>query len=106
MIIEYFICYNFEDFLNGFVIGSQVLHEKGREATAKSYIWLIVTGDDGLAPVITYHYASSRGHEVPEELLGDFNGYFHTDKYDGYNCLEEHVIRCLCWMPFSNGSQG
>lgn len=70
---------------------------KGREATSKSYIWLIVTGDDGLAPIITYHYSPSRGHKVPEGLLGDFKGYFHTDKYDGYNCLEGHVVRCLCW---------
>lgn len=83
--------------LHGDETPCQVLHEKDRKATAKSYIWLIVTGEDGLAPVITYHYAPSRGHEVPEGLLGDFNGYFHTDKYDGYNCLEEHVVRCLCW---------
>lgn len=85
------------EILHGDETPCQVLHEKDREATAKSYIWLIVTGDDGLAPVITYHYSPSRGHEVPEGLLGDFKGYFHTDKYDGYNCLEDHVIRCLCW---------
>ena len=34
---------------------------------------------------------------MAEELLGDFNGYLHTDKYGGYNCLEDHIIRCLCW---------
>lgn len=85
------------ELLHGDETWCQVLHEKGRKATTKSYLWLIVTGDDGLAPIITYHYAPSRGHEIPEELLGDFNGYFHTDKYDGYNCLEDHVIRCLCW---------
>ena len=83
--------------LHGDETWCQVLHEKDREATTKSYIWLVVTGNDGLAPIITYHYAPSRGHEIPEELLRDFNGYFHTDKYDGYNCLEGHTTRCLCW---------
>lgn len=85
------------EFLHGDETPCQILHEKGREATTKSYIWLIIIGNDGLEPIIPYHYFPSRGHEVAEGLLGDFKSYFHTDKYDGYNCLEDHVIRCLCW---------
>ncbi len=34
---------------------------------------------------------------MPEELLRGYNGFFHTDKYDGYNCLNGQVTRCLCW---------
>ena len=83
--------------LHGDETWAQVLHEKDRPATSKSYIWLIVTGEDGLPPIAVYHYAPTRGHEIPEFLLKDYNGYFHTDKYDSYNCLENHLIRCLCW---------
>jgi hypothetical protein len=73
------------------------LKEPGKAAETKSYIWLIVTGHDGLPPIVTYHYSPTRAHTTAEELLGDFVGFFHTDKYDGYNCLEDHIIRCLCW---------
>ena len=85
------------DILHGDETWCQVLHEPGKTAESKSYIWLIVTGDDGLPTIVTYHYSPTRAHETAEELLGDFRGYFHTDKYDGYNCLEDHIIRCLCW---------
>lgn len=85
------------DILHGDETWCQVLHEKGKTPQSKSYIWLIVTGDDGLPTIVTYHYSPTRAHTTAEELLGDFTGYFHTDKYDGYNCLESHIIRCLCW---------
>ena len=85
------------DILHGDETWCQVLHEKGKTPQSKSYIWLIVTGNDGLPPIITYHYSPTRAHTTADELLGDFTGYFHTDKYDGYNCLESHITRCLCW---------
>lgn len=85
------------DVLHGDETWCQVLKELGKAAETKSYIWLIVTGNDGLPPIVTYHYSPTRAHETAESLLSDFNGYFHTDKYDGYNCLESHIIRCLCW---------
>jgi transposase len=85
------------DILHGDETWCQVLKEPGKAAETKSYIWLIVTGHDGLPPIVTYHYSPTRAHTTAEELLGDFVGFFHTDKYDGYNCLEDHIIRCLCW---------
>ena len=92
-----FQCQILRDILHGDETWCQVLHEKGKTPQSKSYIWLIVTGDDGLPPIVTYHYSPTRAHTTAEELLGDFSGYFHTDKYDGYNCLESHITRCLCW---------
>ena len=85
------------EILHGDETWCQVLKEPGKDAETKSYIWLIVTGNDGLPPITTYHYSPTRAHTTAEELLGDFTGFFHTDKYDGYNCLEDHIIRCLCW---------
>ena len=92
-----FQCQKLRDILHGDETWCQVLREKGKTPQSKSYIWLIVTGDDGLPAIVTYHYSPTRAHTTAEELLGDFSGYFHTDKYDGYNCLESHIIRCLCW---------
>ena len=88
------------DILHGDETWCQVLKEPGKAAETKSFVWLIVTGDDGLPPIVTYHYSPTRAHTTAEELLGDFVGFFHTDKYDGYNCLEDHIIRCLCWAHY------
>ena len=75
----------------------QVLKEPGRKATQKSYIWLYTTGNDGLPPILIYDYNPSRAHTIPGEYLKDFNGFLHTDCYDGYNALEDHLTRCTCW---------
>lgn len=75
----------------------QVLKEPDRAPTQKSYIWLYATGDDGLPPILIYDYNPSRSHTVPGEYLKDYHGYLHTDCYDGYNALEEHLTRCTCW---------
>ncbi|MBQ9438187.1 MAG: IS66 family transposase [Lachnospiraceae bacterium] len=83
--------------LHGDETWCQALKEPNKTPESKSYIWLIVTGDDGLPMIVTYHYSPTRAHETAEELLDDYTGYFHTDKYDGYNCLETHITRCLCW---------
>ena len=35
----------------------QVLKEEGREATAKSYMWLFRSGEDDTPPIVLYKYA-------------------------------------------------
>ncbi len=35
-------------------------------------IWRIAIGNDGLHPVITYHYSPTRAHTTTEELLIEF----------------------------------
>lgn len=83
--------------LHGDETTCQVLKEPGKPATSKSYMWLVVTGNDGLPFIAWYEYRDTRSHTVPEELYKDFNGYLHTDCYSGYNILEDHVTRCSCW---------
>lgn len=85
------------DVLHGDETWCQVLKEPGKTPQSKSYIWLLATGDDGLPGIVTYHYSPTRAHQMAQDLLGDYTGYLHTDKYDGYDCLEEHLTRCLCW---------
>ena len=74
----------------------QVLHEEGRDAKAKSYMWLYRTGSDAKQPIVLYEYAAGRGQEYPKNFLEDFHGYLQTDGYSGYNAVSG-AIHVGCW---------
>ena len=67
----------------------QVLKEEGREATAKSYMWLFRSGEDDTPPIVLYKYASTRRGDVAKEFLKGFNGYLMADGYTGYNKVQD-----------------
>ena len=75
----------------------QVLNEKGKKATSKSYMWLrhAPFGD----PIVLYDYAPSRAGAVPIELLEGFSGTLQVDGYDGYSaaCKKYNLQRIGCW---------
>ena len=62
---------------------TQVLKEKGKKATSKSYMW--VRHRPGDRPIILYDYDPTRRGSVPIELLDGFKGYLQCDGYDGYS---------------------
>ncbi|NIP72027.1 MAG: IS66 family transposase, partial [Gammaproteobacteria bacterium] len=77
----------------------QVLKERGRPATAQSYMWVQKGGPPG-QPAVRYHYAPSRGHEVPAQLLAGFAGYLQTDGYGAYGTAladRDDVVSVGCW---------
>ena len=73
----------------------QVLEEKGRLATSKSYMWLYRSGRDG-PPIVLFDYQTSRAAKHPEKFLEGFKGYLCTDGYAGYYNLP-FVTNCSCW---------
>ena len=75
----------------------QVLNEKNRKATQKSYIWLGVGMDK--YPVVYMKYADNRSGTVPTEIFTGFNGYLQTDGYQGYNPVvkSENITQLGCW---------
>jgi len=76
----------------------QVLHEEGRLASQKSYMWLFQCGPPGKR-IILYHYAPTRAASVPADMLGEsFRGYLQTDGYSGYHavCSREGVSGVGC----------
>ena len=73
----------------------QVLHEPGRAAQTKSYIWLYRTGRFG-PDIILYDYQPGRGGEYPETFLAGFKGYLQTDGYGGYNKVK-NITQLGCW---------
>lgn len=73
----------------------QVLHEPGRPASSKSYLWLYRTGREG-PPIILYDYRESRAGENPKDFLSGFKGYLQVDGYAGYNKVPDAVL-VGCW---------
>lgn len=74
----------------------QVLHEAGKSAQAKSYMWLYRTGGDSNKPVVLYEYQPDRQAIRPKRFLNGFAGYLHTDGYTGYHNLPDNIIIVGC----------
>lgn len=72
----------------------QVLHEKGREATDKSYMWIYSSGNDGLPGIVLYEYQPGRAGKYPKAFLDGFSGYVQCDGYVAYGALEDVVLVC------------
>ena len=74
----------------------QVLHEPGKKAQSKSYMWLYRTGRDAPQQIVLYEYQQSRRAEHPEVFLKDFKGYLHADGYAGYYKIPGLAV-AACW---------
>lgn len=76
----------------------QVLNEPGREAQAKSWMWVSAAGPPGKRTVL-FHYAPSRGQAVAKELLAGYRGAVMVDGYEGYDvaCRANGILRLGCW---------
>ena len=75
----------------------QVLREPGKTATSKSYMWLYLTGNDGLEQnIILYEYQPSRSAQHPKLFLKSYKGYLHVDGYEAYHKLSKDIIICGC----------
>ena len=74
----------------------QVLHEPGRRAQTKSYMWLFRSGEDGEVPIIIYKYSETRAGDTAVDFLDGFKGYLMCDGYSGYNKVKS-AKRLACW---------
>lgn len=76
----------------------QVLKEKERLPTQKSYMWLFIGGPPDKRAFV-YQYHPSRTHQIPFDFFADFKGYLHADCYKAYVALgkQEHVHHVACW---------
>jgi len=67
----------------------QVLHEPGRPAERKSFMWVMVgTGADGKR-IVLYAYSQRRNAETAESLLEGYEGALQTDAFSGYRIVAE-----------------
>jgi transposase len=76
----------------------QVLKEKNKAATSKSYMWVQARGDPG-EKIILFNYDPSRSAEVPRSLLLGFKGGLLTDGYEAYKsvAVEYGLIQYGCF---------
>ncbi len=75
----------------------QVLQEKGRKNTTKSYMWLYSSGEfEPQHSIRLFEYSATRKGENAVKFLEGYHGYLHTDDYGGYNQFAK-AKRCLCW---------
>lgn len=72
----------------------QVLHEEGKSATSKSYMWIYLSGTDGKPPIILYDYRPGRSGDYPIEFLSGFTGMLHCDGYSAYGRINDVVLVC------------
>ena len=75
----------------------QVLHEPGKTAQSKSYLWLYRTSGDTDRPIVLYEYQPGRGTCHPKKFLDSFKGYLHTDGYKVYRNLSDEITVVGCW---------
>ena len=75
----------------------QVLHEPGRNAQSKSYVWLYRTGREDGPPIVLYGYQPSRKGAYAKRFLEGFSGYLHADGYQGCHKLPENIRVVGCW---------
>ena len=75
----------------------QVLHEPGKKAQTKSYIWLYRTSGDTEHPIVLYEYQPDRKGGHAERFLEGFSGYLHADGYQGYHKLPGTIRVVGCW---------
>ena len=59
-------------------------------------MWLFRSGEDGLPPILLYHYTETGAKFHAASFLQGFSGYLETDGYQGYNNLPD-IKRCSCW---------
>ena len=81
----------------------QVLHEEGRDARIKSYIWVHTTGelDDG-PTIIIFAYDPTRGTDHLRKYYISFTGTLTSDAYTSYDILAKEsfgrIVASGCLM--------
>ncbi|AEJ38718.1 transposase [Sulfobacillus acidophilus TPY] len=72
-----------------------VVHEPGRRAEQKSYMWLYRSGRDG-PPIVLYEYQPGRHGAYARKFLTGFRGYLQCDGYAGYREVPDATL-VGCW---------
>lgn len=76
----------------------QVLKEKDKAPSSKSYMWVQRGGPPG-RPVLLFDYDPSRSGTVPVCLLEGYSGFLQCDGYEGYGAIgkRDGITLVGCW---------
>jgi transposase len=75
----------------------QVINEKGKLATSKSYMWLFGGGPPEQRCFV-YQYHPNRKDDIAKKFFGEFEGYIHADCYSAYVNLDKDRIKHTACM--------
>ena len=75
------------------------LQVKGKGKLQQAYMWVLVGGEGANPPYRVYSFAENRKHQNAFDLVGDFSGVIHSDKYDAYVKLSKRkeILWQACW---------
>lgn len=71
----------------------------GKGSVQQSYMWVLVGGKEINPAYRIYSFRTNRRHENAAELLKDYSGVLHSDKYGAYENLaqKKKFVWCPCW---------
>lgn len=71
----------------------------GKGSTHQAYMWVLVGGEETSPHYRIYNFRTNRSHNNAAELLKDYHGVLHSDKYGAYETLanKKQFIWCPCW---------
>ena len=75
------------------------LQVPGKGKCQKAYMWVVVGGNSADPPCRYYDFRLNRQHAHAFDILSDYQGVFHSDKYGAYLTLAGHKgkIWSPCW---------
>jgi len=75
------------------------LLDPGKGKTHEAYMWVIVGGKNSNPAYRIYNFRLDRKHKHASDLLKDYKGITHSDKYGAYIVLAEkgQFVWCPCW---------
>ena len=62
-----------------------------------AYMWVVVGGDGANPAYRAYHFKENRCHDNVLNILKDYRGILHSDKYGAYQKLAEQKV--ITWNP-------
>lgn len=68
-----------------------------KEKCKQAYMWVVVGGDEADPPYRIYEFKENRCHDNVLDILKDYRGGLHSDKYAAYQRLAEKKI--ITWFP-------
>ena len=70
-----------------------------KEKCKTGYMWVVVGGNEANPPYRIYDFRENRCHDNVLDILEDYRGILHSDKYGAYQRLAEKkiIIWCPCW---------
>jgi len=76
----------------------QVMKELNRANTTQSYMW-VIRGGPPENPVVVYRYHPTRSAKIPLQYLSEYEGFLHTDGYEGYKKAGSlpGIVHAGCW---------